>query len=289
VLGANFVEALFILGLSLCAVSAAVANILDFKHDAGLPVKWWLRVYDTAFLVRMRVGSRKMDIKQAKQFLVQQTAEQAALENVQLTDLERRMMYFTENDSASCENPIELNQEFEAQYDTGEYERKISRLLRHAYERLKEEDAGNLRNWKQAIRTLRKGDHYILLLWDLKPTSDLKPKSAELGPRIGIAIAWGFGLGVALVILMMLGVILDNYGLFPRRLFAWVTGAFGWISDDPFTRRLQFYFITIVLVGVWFVFRLARLGVLRDVLSGMWNSATSSIRLKKPSGEWRSR
>src|SRR5215469_8735899 len=156
----------------------------------------------------MRVGSRKMDIKQAKQFLVQQTAEQAALENVQLTDLERRMMYFTENDSASCENPIELNQEFEAQYDTGEYELKISRLLRHAYERLKEEDAGNLRNWNQAIRTLRKGDHYILLLWDLKP------KSAELGPRIGIAIAWGFGLGVALVILMMLGVILDHYGLF---------------------------------------------------------------------------
>ena len=63
------------------------------------------------------------------------------------------------------------------------------------------------------------------------------------------------------MILMMLGVILDHYGLFPRRLFAWVTVAFGWISDDPFTRRLQFYFITIVVVGVWFVFRLARLGV----------------------------
>jgi hypothetical protein len=226
-----------------------------------------------------------MDIKQAKQFLVQQTAEQAALENVQLTDLERRMMYFTENDSASCENPIELNQEFEAQYDTGEYELKISRLLRHAYKRLKDEDAGNLRNWNQAIRTLRKGDHYILLLWDLKPTSDLKPESVELGPRIGIAIAWGFGLGVVLVILMMLGVILDHYGLFPRSLFAWVTGALGWISDDPFTSRLQFYFITIVLVGVWFVVRLARLGVLRDVLSGMWNGATSPIRLKKPSDE----
>ena len=224
-------------------------------------------------------GSRKMDTKQAKQFLVQQTAEQAALENVQLTDLEKRMMYFTESDSASCENPIQLNQEFEAQYDTGEYELKMSRLLRHAYKRLKDEDAGNLRNWNQAIRTLRKGDHYILVLWDLKP------ESVQLGPRIGIAIAWGFGLGVALVILMMLGVILDHYGLFPRRLFAWVTGAFGWISDDPFTRRLQFSFITIVVVGVWFVFRLARLGVLRDVLIGMWNGATSSIRLKKPSGE----
>ena len=216
-----------------------------------------------------------MDTKQAKEFLVQQTAEQAALENVQLTDLEKRMMYFTESDSASCESPIELNQEFEAQYDTGEYELKISRLLRHAYTRLKDEDAGNLRNWNQAIRSLRKGDHYILVLWDLKATS--------AGLRIGIAIAWGFGLGVTLVILMMLGVILDHYGLFPRSLVAWVAGAFGWISDDPFTRKLQFYLITIVLVGVWYVFRLARFGVLRDVLSGMWNGTTSSIRLKNRS------
>ena len=47
-----------------------------------------------------------MDTKQAKQFLVQQSAEQAALESVQLTDLEKRMMYFAESDSASCENPI---------------------------------------------------------------------------------------------------------------------------------------------------------------------------------------
>ena len=155
-----------------------------------------------------------MDTKEAKQFLVQQTAEQAALENVQLTDLERRMMYFTESDSASCENPIELNQEFEARYDTGEYELKISRLLRQAYKRLKDEDAGNLRTWNQAIRTLRKGDHYILVLWDLKPTSDLSPESVQLGSRIGITLAWGFGLGAAIVILMMLGIILDHYGLF---------------------------------------------------------------------------
>jgi hypothetical protein len=220
-----------------------------------------------------------MDTRQAKHFLVQQTAEQAALENVPLTDLEKRMMYFTESDPASCENPIELNDEFEAQYDTEEYEAKISRLLHNAHKRLKDESAENLRNWKDAVDTLRKGDHYILILLDEKS------ESVQQGPRIGRAIAWGVGLGVALVILMMLGVILDAYGLFPRRLFAWVAAAFGWISDDPFRRKLQFYFITFVLIGIWFVFRLAKLGALRDVLKGMWNSATSSIRPKKPSGE----
>jgi hypothetical protein len=218
--------------------------------------------------------ARMMNTKQAKDFLVQQAAEQAALENIPLSDLEKRMMYFTETDPASCDSPIDLNGEFEEQYDTEEYEVKISRLLHHAYKRLKHEDAENLRNLNEAIRTLRKGDHYILVLLDVDP------KTVQQGPRIWVAVAWRVGLGVALVILMMLGIILDHYGLFPRRLFAWIAAAFGWISEDPLTRRLQFYFITIVLVGVWFLFKLTRLGVLREFLKDMWNAATSSIRPK---------
>jgi len=38
--------------------------------------------------------------------------EQAALEGVPLADVEKRMMYFTESDAASCDSPIELNDEF---------------------------------------------------------------------------------------------------------------------------------------------------------------------------------
>jgi hypothetical protein len=146
-----------------------------------------------------------MNTKQAKDFLVQQAAEQAALENVSLSDLEKRMMYFTESDPASCDNPIDLNGEFEEQYDTEEYEVKISRLLRNAYKRLKHEDAEKLSNWNEAIHTLRTGDHYILVLLDVN--SEL----VQQGPRPWVAIAWGVGLGIALVILMMVGIILDHY------------------------------------------------------------------------------
>ena len=88
-----------------------------------------------------------MKTKQAKDFLVQQAAEQAARENVPLSDIEKRMMYFTESDATSCDNPLELNDEFEAQYDTPEYEAKISRLLHHAYERLKGEDPERVHAW----------------------------------------------------------------------------------------------------------------------------------------------
>jgi hypothetical protein len=65
--------------------------------------------------------------RQAKDFLVQQASEQAALEGVQLSDLEKRMMYFTESDS-SCENPAALNEEFGAKYNPDEYETKVSDL-----------------------------------------------------------------------------------------------------------------------------------------------------------------
>ena len=109
--------------------------------------------------------------RQAKDFLVQQASEQAALESVQLSDLEKRMMYFTESDS-SCENPAALNEEFEAQDDTEEYETKLSELLHHAYERLKKENPEKVRNWDQSIETLRNGDHYILVLWNDNPSSE---------------------------------------------------------------------------------------------------------------------
>jgi hypothetical protein len=52
---------------------------------------------------------------------VQQRAEQATRENMPLSDIEKKMMYFTESDASTCENPVELNDEFEPQYDTPEY------------------------------------------------------------------------------------------------------------------------------------------------------------------------
>ncbi len=110
-----------------------------------------------------------MNTKAAKDYLVQQTVEQAALEHVPLTDLETRMMYFTESDPASCDDPIALNDEFEQEYDTPEYEAKMSRLLHHAHKRLKQDDPEKLREWNEAMRVLNRGDHYILVLCNTEP------------------------------------------------------------------------------------------------------------------------
>jgi hypothetical protein len=101
---------------------------------------------------------------EAKNFLVEQTAEQAALENVPLSDLEKRMMYFTE--TGECpEDPIALSDAFEAEYDTKAYEKKISRLMARAHRRIKRDNPKKLRLWNDAFGVLGKGDHYLLLFW----------------------------------------------------------------------------------------------------------------------------
>ncbi len=91
------------------------------------------------FQAEMKPTIWPMRIREAKDFLVAQTAEQATLEGVPLSVLEKRMMYFTEGHGA-IEDPATLNEEFEAQYDMAQYEKKISRLMGHAYKRIKNQN-----------------------------------------------------------------------------------------------------------------------------------------------------
>ena len=105
-----------------------------------------------------------MWVREAKDFLVRETAEQARLEGVPLSEIEKRMMYFTEN-GEMAEDPIALNDEFESEYDTDEYEAKIHGLLHRAYARVKKESPSTAQQWKEAISELSKGDHYLPVLW----------------------------------------------------------------------------------------------------------------------------
>jgi hypothetical protein len=101
-----------------------------------------------------------MHVLEAKDFLVQQTEQQARIERISLSDLEKRMMYYAEGKDAS-KGDSELNDEFDAQYNTADYEIKIGRLLQHAYVCLKETAPETARRWDDSIAFLGKGHHYI--------------------------------------------------------------------------------------------------------------------------------
>src|SRR5260370_1946924 len=133
-----------------------------------------------------------MRAREAKDFLVQQTAEQARLDDVPLSELEKRMMYFTESGEMP-EDPIRLNDEFEAQYDTDTYEAKIAKLLQHAYERAGKENDATRKQFDAAIKCLRRGDHYLLVMWDSgagSRTGSLIGFGSNAGTLIGFGIAF---------------------------------------------------------------------------------------------------
>jgi hypothetical protein len=135
-----------------------------------------------------------MLVREAKDFLVQQTAEQAQLEGVALSELEKRMMYFTESGYVP-EDPIALNEEFEAQYETDAYEAKVANLLHHAYDRARKENDEARRRFDCAIKSLRRGDHYLLVMWDALGEVGIASVSSRtylIGLLVGAFVLAGF-------------------------------------------------------------------------------------------------
>ena len=139
-----------------------------------------------------------MRVREAKDFLVQEISAEAQAEGTPLSDLERRMLYFTESDDA-IEDPVALNEQFTAQYDTGEYEKKISLLMSHAYRRIKRESPEKLRLWNDAFRVLGKGDHYILLFWK-QPKSNKSWQNGTIYVLAGLA-----AIGLYLLLFFLFG------------------------------------------------------------------------------------
>jgi hypothetical protein len=82
---------------------------------------------------------RKCAPSKLKSFWSNKPPSRLPLKNMPLSDLEKRMMYFTE--TGECpEDPIALTGAFEAEYDTTTYEKKISRLMARAYRRIKRDN-----------------------------------------------------------------------------------------------------------------------------------------------------
>lgn len=98
----------------------------------------------------------------AKQFLVNRIIEQAKIDGAGLSEVEKRMFLF----SATAPNPDwEANEKFEAGYDDSEYEKKIAKLLRHAYAHDKKV-SGQAGLWQEHLEALREEDFYGLVMVD---------------------------------------------------------------------------------------------------------------------------
>src|SRR5690348_17002384 len=106
-----------------------------------------------------------MDSVAAKQFLISRVVEEAEFEHKSLSEIEKKMLYFTEV-HPSLPDIYEVNEEFERDYDSDEYEKKITALLKSARDRDPKQSPVQEQQWKDAIDSLKNEDHYILVMVD---------------------------------------------------------------------------------------------------------------------------
>lgn len=102
-------------------------------------------------------------VEAAKKFLVAKLLEQAALDGVPISDIEKRMFLFSE----TSEDPpdFEAVEKFDENYDDEEYEAKIVKLLKRAFTRDKQtREAKDL--WKNHLAALKDEDFYGLVMVD---------------------------------------------------------------------------------------------------------------------------
>jgi hypothetical protein len=112
----------------------------------------------------------------ARQFLVDRVIEQASREQVQLSDVEKRMLKFSEVMDHDPE--YAASEVFDKQYDCQEYESKISGLLKRAYALDKDQDKAS--DWKAALHELKDQDCYVLVMVDQAGLSRSKDLQSDL-------------------------------------------------------------------------------------------------------------
>ena len=104
------------------------------------------------------------DAREAKEFLVERILSQAERDGVSLSEIERKMLYFSET-AWTLPDIMEVNEEFDRRYDQDEYEQKIAQLVRSIRSGAARDEGGR-QNWDRAVPALRNEDHYLLVLID---------------------------------------------------------------------------------------------------------------------------
>jgi len=126
---------------------------------------------------------------EAKEFLVSRIVEEASRQQVRLSELERKMLYFSEA-FPTLPDMVEVNEKFEAEYDGEKYEEKIKMLSKTAFHRDQKESPEMVPLWREAVKALNKEDHYILVMLDLpRPPADFAKLVVTGLAVVGLSLA----------------------------------------------------------------------------------------------------
>jgi hypothetical protein len=99
----------------------------------------------------------------ALDFVASQIVDEAQRDGVQLSEVERKMLYFSET-AWTLPDIWEVNDEFDKEYEQDAYEKKISGLIKKAVTRARKQQREDYEAWTAAIRRLSKDDRYLLVM-----------------------------------------------------------------------------------------------------------------------------
>jgi hypothetical protein len=131
--------------------------------------------------------------RDALDFLVSRIAAEAESEGSPLSEIERKMLYFSET-APTPPDIMEANGVFDRDYNSDEYEKKIARLIGSTKQRFRKTDKQNLDAWSDAIRSLKKEDYYLLVMINQAGTS--------VRPRGDLLKLWATGILIVLAFLV---------------------------------------------------------------------------------------
>jgi hypothetical protein len=139
--------------------------------------------------------------REAKEHLIGRIVAESEHDNIPLSEIERKMLYFSET-AWSLPDIYEVNEAFEREYNSGEYEEKIATLITRFRKRASHNDPRALQLWKEAVKALRKEDHYLLVLIGIADGT-LRPISSDeaepSGQRMLKTLLIGFAIGCCLL------------------------------------------------------------------------------------------
>jgi hypothetical protein len=126
-------------GINAMHVAAVHASIIFTAPIRSMSVTGILQQLSAASLSK-RSKIRHMKAfhsgREAKEFLISELVAEAQRENVPLSEVERKMLYFTES-GWTLPDIMKVSEDFDREYDQDKYEQKISKLVTKADRRIR--------------------------------------------------------------------------------------------------------------------------------------------------------
>jgi hypothetical protein len=145
--------------------------------------------------------------RDAKEYLIRRILVQADRDGVSLSDVERKMLYFSET-GWTLPDMMFVSRVFDQNYDQNEYETKIGQIVR----RIHHQPDGNRDDdhWDEAVQRRRDEDHYLTVLIDGASNRPVKISRWEM---VGVFMAGGAIVAVVLPISFFVWSHVDNPAL----------------------------------------------------------------------------